>query len=119
MAKRVKSLILILAFFSVITTAMAQTGADKKAPKTPKNKKASDELILEDILIEAVIEKPNVTILPTRKLKKLGEIDFINRSFAKELKAIPGKSFLFEENFGDINTVNHLKKFLKKQKAKD
>lgn len=119
MAERLKPLILTMVLFSSIATALAQTGSDKKVQKTAKNNQASDELILDDILIEAVIEKPNVTILPTRKSKKLGEIDFISRSFAKELKAIPEKSFLFEENFGNINIANHLKTILKRQKAKN
>lgn len=105
--------LVFMIFCFSINSAFAQTDSDKKAQKSTKNSKSA-EIILDDILIEAIIEKPNVAILPTRRLKKFGEIDFINRSFSKELKAVPEKSFLFDEDFEKVKKVENLKEILNK-----
>ena len=112
---RKTGLVFIIVCFSFFANAaFAQSDSDKKKAKTPPKKQG--ELIFEDILIEAIIEKPNIAILPTRRLKKLGEIDFINRSFATELKAVPEKSFLFDGEFEKPRKIDNIKKILKKQK---
>lgn len=103
-----------ICFCFFANVAFAQFDSDKKKAKTPKKKQL--ELIFEDILIEAIIEKPNIAILPTRRLKKLGEIDFINRSFATELKAMPEKAFLFNGEFEKPKKIDNIKKVLKKRK---
>ena len=99
-------------FFANI--ALAQSDSDKK--KTSPSKKKAGEFVFDDILIEAIIEKPNVAILPTRRLKKLGEIDFINRSFVTELKAVPEKGFLFDGEFERPRKIKSIKEVLKKRK---
>lgn len=105
---------IIVCFGFFANAAFAQSDSDKRKAKTPPKKQG--ELIFEDILIEAIIEKPNIAILPTRRLKKLGEIDFINRSFATELKAVPEKSFLFDGEFEKPRKIDNIKKVLKKRK---
>ncbi len=105
-------IIICLCFFA--NTTFAQSDSDKKKAKTSKKKQS--EIILDDIVIEAIIDKPNVAILPTRRLKKLGEIDFINRSFATELKAAPEKSFLFDGEFEKPKKIDNIKEVLKKRK---
>ena len=104
----------IICFCFFANNAFAQSDSDKKKAKT--SKKNQSEIIFDDIVIEAIIEKPNVAILPTRRLKKLGEIDFINRSFAQELKAVPEKSFLFNGELEKPRKIDNIKKILKKRK---
>ena len=104
--------IICVCFFANI--AFAQSDSDKK--KTSTSKKKAGEFVFDDILIEAIIEKPNVAILPTRRLKKLDEIDFINRSFATELKAVPEKGFLFDGEFERTKKIKSIKEVLKKRK---
>ena len=105
---------IIICFCFFANTTLAQSDSDKKKAKT--SKKNQSEIIFDDIVIEAIIEKPNVAILPTRRLKKLGEIDFINRSFAEELKAAPEKSFLFNGELEKPRKIDNIKKILKKRK---
>ncbi|MCH8954756.1 hypothetical protein IIA28_05470 [candidate division KSB1 bacterium] len=105
-------LIICCCFFA--NAAFAQSDSDKKKSKTSKKKQS--ELVFDDIVIEAIIEKPNIAILPTRRLKKLGEIDFINRSFAEELKAVPEKSFLFKGELEKPKKIDNIEKVLKKRK---
>ena len=105
---------LIICFCFFANTTFAQSDSDKKKAKTSKKKQG--EIIFDDIVIEAIIEKPNVAILPTRRLKKLGGIDFINRSFAEELKAAPEKSFLFNGELEKPRKIDNIKKILKKRK---
>ena len=112
MKNRLTFIIICFCFFA--NTTFAQSDSDKKKAKTSKKKQS--EIIFDDILIEAIIEKPNVAILPTRRLKKLGEIDFINRSFAEELKAAPEKSFLFNGELEKPRKIDNIKKLLKKRK---
>ncbi len=76
-----------------------------------------DELVLEEIHIEALIEKPNVAILPARVETDFGEVQFIDRAFAPELKQVPSRLWL------DLDSevaarVEKLKALLKREKAK-
>lgn len=105
---------IVICFCFFANAAFAQSDSDKKKTITSKQKRS--ELVFEDILIEAIIEKPNIAILPTRRLKKLGEIDFINRSFTTELRAVPEKSFLFDGEFEKPKKIDNIKKVLKKRK---
>ena len=105
---------IIICFCFFANAVFAQSHSDKKKAETSKKKQS--ELVFDDIFIEAIIEKPNVAILPTRRLKKLGEIDFINRSFTTELRAVPEKSFLFDGEFEKPKKIDNIKKVLKKRK---
>ena len=60
----------------------------------------NNEVELIEITIEAEIEKPRVSILPKRIEPELGEMEFIDRSFEKELKQGPTKPFLKERKKG-------------------
>jgi len=50
---------------------------------------ASEEVALEDIHIEAVIEKPAVTLIPKRIPPEVGDAPALTRSFDLELKGRP------------------------------
>lgn len=78
--------------------------------------RSSGEIVLEEIKIEAIIETPSVAIVPKRLKPDFGKMEFIDRSFEKELKAIPKKPMLTKD---DLNGINKIKKGnVKKSKNK-
>jgi len=79
----------------------AQKSAQDKKP-TAEGKK--NEIVLDEILIEGRLEKPNVTILPNRATTPFEESAFPERSFNKEIQALLPESLLFGAEF-DRNGV--------------
>lgn len=73
------------------------------------------EVELMEITIEAVIEKPRVSILPKRKEPELGELEFIDRSFENELKQGPAEPFLIKVRVKEPLKVKKVKEKLKKK----
>ncbi len=79
-----------------------------------------EEIELSEIAIEAVIEKPRVAILPKRIVPELGEIEFVNRSFERELKQAPEKPMIMDNRLLVPQKIEDLKKKLidpKEQKS--
>jgi len=74
------------------------------------------ELVLEEIYIEPVIEKPNVSIVPRRQTPDFGEVELVKRSFARELKSAPKKIMVLDEKLESARRVEKLKKILAKKK---
>jgi len=118
----------ILAFCLSAQVGSAQTDSsdskEQKAEETTEASQRSEEagtdessdMVLDEILIEALIEKPNVAILPSRELSTLEEIEFINRSFEKELKALPRGLFVVDRKAEQRKSIERLKAILKQQK---
>lgn len=67
----------------------------------------SSEIVLEEIKIEAVVETPSVALVPKRLTPDFGKMEFVDRSFEKELKAVPKQPMLTE---GDLKEVKQIKK---------
>lgn len=73
-------------------------GAQEKTPAADSTRTAAadssaiKEVSLEDIHIDAVVEKPAVTLIPRRIPPEMGDAPEMNRSFDRELKQRP--SFL-------------------------
>jgi hypothetical protein len=84
----------------------------REESKPPKSK--GGEIVLDEIDIEAVIEKPNVTILPA--LGDAGEIGRVmeKRSFTKELNSLPTEEVLFPEHFDKLNDNWRIRSLLKR-----
>jgi len=76
------------------------------------------EIELLEINIEAVIEKPRVAILPKRVEPQLGEMEFVDRSFEKELKKMPDKPMIMDNRLFVPQKIENLKQKLLKNKAK-
>jgi hypothetical protein len=74
------------------------------------------ELVLEEIYIEPVIEKPNVSIVPSRQAPDFGEVELVKRSFARELKSVPKKIMILDEELESARRVQKIKKILAKKK---
>ena len=74
------------------------------------------EIELIEINIEAVIEKPRVAILPKRVEPELGEMEFIDRSFEKELKKAPDKPIIIDNRLFIPKKIEDLKQKLLSEK---
>jgi len=101
---------------SMLFAQVADTSDAATRNDSLKTELRQQEIILQEILIEGEVEKPNVTILPARKETEFGEIDFINRSFATELRALPDRSHLFGEWLHTPVLHNKLKTLLARDK---
>lgn len=71
-----------------------------------------EEIELLEISIEAVIEKPRVAILPKRVEPALGEMEFVDRSFEKELKSVPDKPMVNDERLFTPKKIENLRRKL-------
>ncbi len=76
------------------------------------------ELVLGEINIEAIIEKPNVDIIPSRVKPNVEDVAFIDRSFEHELKEIPKNFLLYDEALDSPKKLDQLFQLLRKKKSK-
>ena len=95
----------------------AKPGSSTNTTK-PETAKASEELELESISIEAIIEKPNVDIIPKRLEPELEEVEFVERSFERELKEVPKDMLLLDDDLDRVARLEGIKKMLEKKKKK-
>lgn len=102
---------------AVRPVARAKKSSANSDKRAELQKDRPDELVLGEITIEAVIEKPTVDIIPHRKKPKVEEISFIDRSFAAEIKVVPREFHLFDDELDKPRKLDKLKlKLLKKKK---
>lgn len=108
-------LFLFVCFFLMTLSALAQDS--QKVAKQDDKKKVEqkttadiEEIQLDELHLNATIEKPSVSILPTRSNPKLENIEYIIRNFDHELKMISDEMFGFKFE---------KRKFTKIQDAKD
>jgi hypothetical protein len=97
----------------------ARTGTlqDRPArPAIPDSLDKGEEMELESIAIEAVIEKPNVDIIPKRAEPDFEELEFVERSFERELRQIPKDLLLVDDELDRAARLEGLKKLLEKKK---
>ena len=88
-----------------------RTGKSDGAPGK-KELTAGEEYELEAIAIQAVVEKPNVDIIPRRTKPDFEEVRFTERSFERELKEIPKELLLLDEELERAQKLDELKKNL-------
>jgi len=118
--------ILIFGYLELGRTQTAQQRVDttKSSAKsdslrmTPNIINEEGEIELLEINIEAVIEKPRVAILPKRVEPELGEMEFVDRSFEKELKQAPDNPIVMDNRLFVPKKIEDLKKKLVQQKQK-
>ena len=122
-------LFMVLLFITSNAYAQAQTDSTKskkttqaqdttKAQKKPDIPGIGEELVLGEINIEAIIEKPNVDIIPKRKKPEIDEISLIDRSFEAEIKEVPKDFHLYDKELDEPKKLDKLKKILTKDKKK-
>ena len=103
-------------------TLKAKTPAkavEASRPVKPDSSGAGEEMELEAIAIEAIIEKPNVDIIPKRVTPDLEEVEFVERSFDRELKEVPKDLLLLDDDLDRVAKLEGLKKMLEKKKKQD
>ncbi len=96
-------------------TARADTvrmRADTTATHAPA---AFEEQILETIKIEAVVEKPSVTLIPKRAETEVGQVPFGHRSFDSELKEKPKVVSDYGQELESTKRIKKMKKVLAKE----
>ncbi len=101
----------ILTILLIATASVFAQANSSKINKGQTNR--AGELILDEISIEAILEKPNVAIFSNRKRPLVGSSEFTDRSFLKELSELPSKKILFREDFFKIKKVHDYKKLIK------
>ncbi len=127
--KRAFMLFCALGFFPALATAQTTASAakaDTLKAKTPAraahlakpDSAAMQETELETIAIEAVIEKPNVDIIPKRLEPELEEVEFVERSFDRELKEVPKDLLLLDDDLDRATKLDGIKKHLENKKKK-
>jgi len=87
-------LVAVIPAVSLRAQDTTQVKTDSTVQKKPSANIQSGEIEIEEITIEAVIEKPRVSILPKRVDPELGEMEFVDRSFENELKKGPSEPLL-------------------------
>lgn len=101
------------------TAAIALQDSVKKDGGANSGKKIEAEIELTEITIEAVVEKPSVAILPKRIEPQFEEMEFIDRSFEKELKKVPDKPLIMDDRLAVPQKIENLKqKLIQKKKEK-
>ncbi len=85
-------------------TGLKQAGAEKKEEPD------GEEINLGTVAIQAVIEKPNVDIIPKRAEPDWEETRALERSFGQELKEVPDDLMLRDEELDRAQKLETLKK---------
>lgn len=112
------AVLFLLGMSSILLAQAEETASRETQVDSLREELQEQEIIMEEILIEGVVEKPNVTILPSRKETEFGEIDFINRSFTPELQSIPQRALLFDERWNAPVVTEKLRGILSQNKKK-
>ncbi len=112
--------------FGITQTTTQKSDSVNTTAKTDATSKSRDfsniegEIELLEINIEAVVEKPRVAILPKRLEPEFGEMEFIDRSFEKELKKTPEKLMIMDDRLLVPQKIENLRqKLLEKKKELD
>lgn len=118
--------IVLLCFALLLLANAGQTIAQSQQPQSSDSTRMAivdttkgqmkiggeEEIELSEILIEAVVEKPRVAILPRRLAPELGEMEVVNRSFEQELKQAPEKPMIMDNRLLVPQKIEDLKKKL-------
>ena len=94
------------------TSSMAEQDSAAEQDSTAEAVNPAQEMILETIHIEAVIEKPSVTLIPRKAETDVGDVPFLRRSFEEELKSKPK---MLSETIEKLRSTNKVKKSLAKE----
>lgn len=110
--------ILFLCFsLLIISFVHAQEKSKTKVSEKPASRTAqTGEVKLDDLHLEALIEKPSVSVLPKRIEPDLEKVEFISRKFDRELKVIPEKLFDMHLEKNKVQKIREIEKILKKQR---
>jgi len=106
-------LLIVLILFSL--PALAQEKKIEKVKPKPKVNQTG-EIKLDDLILQGMIEKPSVSIVPKRIEPDLEEVEFITRKFDRELKMVPEELFDIQLEKRKIQKIHDVDKILKKSR---
>lgn len=111
-----KGALLLLALLLPIQMVNAQDRTNAGRPnKLDRMRKGVKETVLETIIIEAEVEKPRVALLPKRVEPRFGDIEFVDRSFQRELKKLPKDDLFLDRSLFEPRKIKPVRKlFVKK-----
>lgn len=103
------------------STKVKKNALDVSQPnsKTQATLRNDEEIELAEINIEAVVEKPSVSIIPKRIEAELTEMEFIDRSFEKELKMAPNQPMMLDDRLFVPQKIENLKQKLIEKKKEE
>lgn len=112
-----RGLIILTFLLAVVVSGPAQekTVTAEKPKKNTRNIQTG-EIKLEDLHLEALIEKPSVSILPKRVEPDLDKVEFISRNFDRELKMIPAELFDMQLEKKKFQKIHNMQALLKKKR---
>ncbi len=96
----------------------SQKKQNKAVIKTVEQSTDSDikEIQLDELHLDAQIEKPSVSILPTRLEPQLGNVEYIIRYFDQELKMVSDEIYGFHLDRRKYTKIENVKKLLAKER---
>ena len=111
----------LVCFFLMTVSVFAQESQEKEnkaVKKTVEQSRASDikEIQLDELHLDAQIEKPSVSILPTRLEPQLENVEYIIRYFDQELKMVSDKIYGFHADRRKFTKIENIKKLLAKER---
>ena len=98
--------------------ALPGNAQNKPEEKTKPKVSPTGEIQLDALHLEAHIEKPSVSIVPKRIEPELQEVEFILRSFDRELRRVPREVFSFQGNWNRTVKIRDLDNLLSGRSAK-
>ena len=112
-----KKLLLVVLLILISFPASAKEAKSTQEKTKSKSKiTQTGEIKLDDLYLDALIEKPSVLILPKRIEPDLENVEFITRKFDRELKMVPEKLFDLQLGKKEIQKIRNLDKILKKKR---
>lgn len=113
--------IFLVCFILMTVSAFAQESQkneNKANKRSVEQSTASDikEIQLDELHLDAQIEKPSVSILPTRLEPQLENVEYIIRYFDQELKMVSDKIYGFHSDRRKFTKIENLKKLLAKER---
>ena len=112
-----KKAIFIIFSLLIISSVQAQEKSKtKEQEKKPPKVAQTGEVILDELHLEALIEKPSVSIVPKRIEPDLEKVEFISRKFDRELRMVPEKLFDMHLEKNKVQKIRNIEKILKKKR---
>lgn len=111
--------IIFLSFVFALFAASVMAQEKKAEQKTTQKKSStttSGAVKLDDLHLEAIIEKPSVSIMPKRVEPDLEKVEFITRKFDRELKMISEELFDLQVEKRNVAKIRDVEKILKKKR---
>ncbi len=111
-----KILIMVLTVALGVAFA-ASTGAQQKSQqKKPPVVTPAGEIQLDALHVEAIIEKPSVSIVSKRIEPELEEVEFILRDFDRELRVLPRGLFSFDADKYRVEKIKNVDELIHRKR---